>query len=808
MSRKERWSARLPFLSGDLRRAMEFLRDHLPDSDLDCYPFPLFLRFARHALALREQAPWCGALEWEIFAHYVLFPRVNDEDLSFHRRLFHRSLWPRVRDLPGAGQRVLEVNRWCCEHASYQAQDERTASPLTVYRCGSGRCGEESAFLVSALRSVGIAARQVYAPRWAHCGDNHAWVEALCDGTWHFLGACEPEPVLDRGWFNTAASRAVLVHSRLFGPGSSPLHGEPLGRDGGVYWYNQTPRYAQTRTVTLRALAQGRPAAGARIEVQLLNDGFFHTIAVLTAGEDGCAQAELGLGSVHVLASLGPLAAEGDCDGAELTLPLAPRPAGDTGWVSFDVHAPAPDPARARPLTPDQKRQRAQELARCAALREQRLAAQYHPGQARTLPGREDLLRGARGNSGQMAAFLTLDGDPRREALARTLSAKDLRDAGCAVLEDHLQNLPPPPPGVPEEVYWRYLACPRAALEPLTPWRGDLPDFLPSMGDSPAALAAWLEERTSLRPAPDCYRPLYWPPQAALLAGRCDEKSRRVLLVAALRALGVPARLRPLDGAPEFWQDGAFRPLRPERTGTLRLTCPGSPPAYGRDWTLSRWAHGGWLPLYPDGGSWTDGALAIPLPAGRYRLITCVRLPNGSQLAARRELDLPPGGAADAELCLRPFDLSQALTCLPMPPTPARTPDGGETADIFRLNGRPTLLVWAEEGAEPTEHLLSELDGQRPALDALGVNVLFLLRRPEGAAQPTLAGVLGRWPSARVLLDDWAYDIEDFARRLACDPDTPPLAVVCDGLGRAVYANSGYRVGGGAALAQAAACLR
>lgn len=143
-----------------------------------------------------------------------------------------------------------------------------------------------------------------------------------------------------------------------------------------------------------------------------------------------------------------------------------------------------------------------------------------------------------------------------------------------------------------------------------------------------------------------------------------------------------------------------------------------------------------------------------------------------------------------------------------MPPTPARTPDGGETADIFRLNGRPTLLVWAEEGAEPTEHLLSELDGQRPALDALGVNVLFLLRRPEGAAQPTLAGVLGRWPSARVLLDDWAYDLEDFARRLACDPDTPPLAVVCDGLGRAVYADSGYRVGGGAALAQAAACLR
>ena len=37
-------------------------------------PPDLFLRFTDHALAVREAAPWCGALDWEIFAHYVLFP--------------------------------------------------------------------------------------------------------------------------------------------------------------------------------------------------------------------------------------------------------------------------------------------------------------------------------------------------------------------------------------------------------------------------------------------------------------------------------------------------------------------------------------------------------------------------------------------------------------------------------------------------------------------------------------------------------------------------------------------------------------
>lgn len=69
---------------------------------------------------------------------------------------------------------------------------------------------EESVFTVTALRSAGIPARQVYSPRWAHCDDNHAWVEVYVNGGWHFLGACEPEEVLDKGWFTNASSRAMI----------------------------------------------------------------------------------------------------------------------------------------------------------------------------------------------------------------------------------------------------------------------------------------------------------------------------------------------------------------------------------------------------------------------------------------------------------------------------------------------------------------------------------------------------------------------------------------------------------------------
>jgi len=47
------------------------------------------------------------------------------------------------------------------------------------------------------MRAVGIPARQVYTPRWAHTDDNHAWIEVWTGDRWHFMGACEPEAVLD-----------------------------------------------------------------------------------------------------------------------------------------------------------------------------------------------------------------------------------------------------------------------------------------------------------------------------------------------------------------------------------------------------------------------------------------------------------------------------------------------------------------------------------------------------------------------------------------------------------------------------------
>lgn len=774
------------------QRAIEFLRTHLPESDLSHYEEDLFLRFIDHALALRKSAPWCAALDEELFLHYVLFPRVNDEDLSFHRAVFHNALWDRIASLPTTTEKVLEVNRWCHEMASYEMQDDRTASPLTVWRCGSGRCGEESTFLVSALRSVGIAARQVYSPRWAHCDDNHAWVEALCDGQWRFLGACEPEPFLDRGWFNSPASRALLVHSRVFGGASHPLHGEKIGTEGAVTWFNQTSRYALTRRRMLRAEIDGRGASGAVILIQVLNEASFHTIATLTADARGEAQIELGSGDFHVLARCGAYACE--CSsGADdvIILPLEIPALCETNWREVDFAAPLDAPRNSAPLDKEQKQHRAAVLADGRAKREARMAAMFPTGAENTPCA--DLLRAARGNAAEIEAFLSADSDPRREAMLRSLSKKDLRDVTVSVLESHLRSLPPRG-NLPEDIYNNFVLCPRIEIEPLTAWREKLANVLHTLSPAdPIALYHALRAEIELSSA-NTYANLVLPPVRAWQARRCDGRSFRILYVALLRTAGIPARLRPLDEGPEYYYGGEWLNVERSCTATLRIAAD-STAVYRQNWTISRWTDGEWVLLCPETGMGTGGTLSLRLPDGCYRLITSVRMPNGNQFSAVREIVLHPGEHKETSLYFRSYELSDLLRRQCLPAMSAVTLDGDEVANICCTGSHATLLLWLEEGGEPTEHILNELLAVRDTLSSAPFQTYFLLRSREAMQQRTLAHALEQLPFVSVLLDDWAFDLEMTARHLTCNPDTPPLAVVCDRDGNAVYGMSGYSVG-------------
>ncbi|WP_336788029.1 transglutaminase-like domain-containing protein [Paenibacillus sp. MMO-177] len=163
--------------------ALKYLFAYMPVNDLADYDGALFLSHVRRTLAIRRLVPWGDRVPDSLFLHYVLPYRVNTENIEDHRGILFNELAYRTKSLT-MEEAILETNYWCYEKATYIGSDLRTMSPLTMIKSARGRCGEESTLAVAALRSIGIPARQVYTPRWAHCDDNHAWVEAWADGKW------------------------------------------------------------------------------------------------------------------------------------------------------------------------------------------------------------------------------------------------------------------------------------------------------------------------------------------------------------------------------------------------------------------------------------------------------------------------------------------------------------------------------------------------------------------------------------------------------------------------------------------------
>ena len=150
-------------LSPERSEAMKFLYAYMPLSDLADYNCDFFLANVDISLRARSETIWGKEIPEEIFLHYVLPCRVNNENLDSFRIIHYDELINRIKgkDIKEA---ALEINHWCHEKVSYQPADIRTSGPVSTMLSARGRCGEESTFTVAALRTVGIPARQVYTP--------------------------------------------------------------------------------------------------------------------------------------------------------------------------------------------------------------------------------------------------------------------------------------------------------------------------------------------------------------------------------------------------------------------------------------------------------------------------------------------------------------------------------------------------------------------------------------------------------------------------------------------------------------------
>lgn len=776
----------LPFLLFPLLVAaqsdVDFLYRYMPLCDRADYPRSFFEANARQTRRALSEMSWGRMVNDTLVRHFVLPLRVNNEPLDSFRLLRYDELAERVRGL-SMTEAAIAVNHWCHEHVTYQPTDGRTSSPLQSLRTAYGRCGEESTLCVAAMRTVGIPARQVYTPRWAHCDDNHAWVEVWTDGAWHFLGACEPEPVLDLGWFNAPASRGMLMHTCVFGDYRGPE--DVVRRVPTFTEINVTPIYAPTRRVYIRVTdGAGCPVEDALVEFKIYNYAEFYSAVSRQTDAAGLTSLVSGYGDLLVWASKNGRFGYRVVDFAHdsLVTIVLNHAVGEMFAEEIDIRVPRADYTLPH-VSPEQRSGNDLALQREDSLRHayERTMPQL-PQNATAL---DSLLWKSRGNYQVIQDFYARYGS-RTLPLLRTLTDKDLRDVTLPVLTDHLLHTKSTDPQI---------LSPRVALEPLTPWRGVLQEVLPQL-HTVAEIREWCDQNLVL--VPDSNRNgTYVTPLGVLRTLRCDQRSRNVFFVSLCRAKGHASWLDPVTGAvctdETKTAASADTPSEnvPQTTGTLRFTGD-STLGYINRFTAARLTSEGRLALLTFPEEAPLGTLEPKeLPVGTYVLTTGTRRRDGDVLAAFRTFSILP-------------DAETVVEVIPRQDCDTGTVFGHLSLAKLGFPEKPQVIALIAEGHEPSNHVVRDICLRRTDFDkaALPVNFVFTsdvqlnkFRQQDFAPFPL---------QTCFAADGTAQLAEALSKALPLhNASNLPLVIYVDAQGDIRYYHQGYTIGIGDALLKA-----
>lgn len=778
---------------------IKYLYGNMPISDMVSYPFETFMDYAEHGAFLWSQGYGKGIPE-QIFLDHVVFHRINTEDISSCRTFFYNELKSQVTGKTMADI-VREVNYWCASQATYQTTDYRTASPMTVYRNAVGRCGEESTFTVSALRSMGIPARQVYAPWWSHCDDNHAWVEAWCDGQWCFLGACEPEEILNNGWFTNASSRAMMVFSRTFGDQKN--EGEIFDRKDCITLENQLFRYAKTARLVIRVKGEeGHSLAGVKVVCSLLNYAEFAPFIRCETDQNGECVITTGLGSIHV-----DLFHDGKFQGTEIlvkgdmcvSILLKKEPAFE-GWRDFEFYAPEEQRIHRVQISKAKREDGERKLKEAVAKRHAKVAGFYPDGE-------ELFVEKSRGNAAELKVFLDtvyLSGceseQKWKEALLLQLSEKDFWDVSAQTLKEHLTYAVKHSKDHPSAIFEKYVLNPRIYREKLHPYREFILTYFTAEEraeflKAPKRIWEWISEHIEDRTAHE-YEPLLTTVTGSLRYKTAGVLSRQILFVAICRTLGIPARLRPADQAMEYYDGAVFRPIfvSEEKTASIILKTEDQTKwTYRQNVSIALRSEEGYHTL--DLSTEIVDSARIPVVPGSYRVVVTNRLPNGSQLARTLDVNLSDGEERQVELVMRSANLSDLLEEIVLDDFSLHTKENGVTMISDLVKEKPCVLMWLEESREPTEHILNELYELREEFAEKQAQIFFIVKNNKSLTDPTLSKCQKALPAIHVCFDSQFADVPALARRIYVDPDKLPLIMVVAPGMKNIYGVSGYNVG-------------
>ncbi len=801
------------------REAMMFLYAYMTPGDIADYSGDFYLNNVRLALQTRKNTSWGKNIPDLIFRHFVLPVRVNNENLDNAREVFYNELMPRIKDL-STRDAVLEVNHWCHEKVVYTPSDSRTSAPLATVKTAYGRCGEESTFLVAALRAVGIPARQVYTPRWAHTDDNHAWVEAWVDGKWFFLGACEPEPVLNLGWFNAPASRGMLMHTKVFGAYNGPE--DVMKQTANYTEINIIDNYGESALLEVLVKdANNHPVEGANVEFKIYNYAEFYTVARKTTDENGHASLSAGIGDMLVYASQnGKFGFQKASFGKEkqITVILEHQP-GDNFTLPFNIVPPV-EKVNLPEVTDEQRAENTHRMNLEDSIRNAYVNGFPTAEQAETFAKEQgldpkqttDFILKSRGNHADIMQFLKNASQKnmglRALELLSTVSDKDLRDTPCTILEDHLYN-------TDSKASTTEVLAPRIAAEMLTPYRSYLQKNIPAelaekFTQSPQALVNWCKDSLIIR---DDLNTLFTKtsPEGVWRSRVTDTGSREIFFVAVARSLGIPAWKDEVNGNVYYRQNNepvkvdfeAAVSSKPSE-GTLQASYQPIPrlsnPKYYSHFTLSKFNNGTFqLQNYPEGNTTWESLLkkGAKMETGYYMLVSGNRLANGSVLSNISFFNVEEGKTSNIQLKMR--DNSEEIRVIGNFDSEAKftLAQTKEETSVLATTGRGYYIVGVlGVGQEPTNHALKDIEIKKDEFEKWG-RTLLLLFTDEDAYRKFNRKDFPNLPSTAV----FGIDTDGKIRKMIADNmklangGQLPVFIIADTFNRIVFESHGYTIG-------------
>ncbi|MCH3923825.1 MAG: transglutaminase-like domain-containing protein [Bacteroidales bacterium] len=728
------------------KQYLDFLYQYMPLSDRADYDTSFFISQVKTAIMAKNTFSWGKIVPEEIFKHFVLVYRVNNENLDSAREVMFSMMKDRIKNM-SMYDAALEVNHWCHEYVNYKGSDGRTSSPLATMKTSWGRCGEESTFAVTALRSVGIPARQCYTPRWAHTDDNHAWVEVWIEGKWYFLGACEPEPKLNVAWFTAPAKRAMMVHSTVFGKYNG---NEETNYSQKLYSkINLLSNYAPTKKLNVKVVDEkGKAIKDANVSFGLYNYAEYYPLATIKTNSQGVASLTTGIGDLMIWAEKDNLynQQQAFAKDKDITITIKKNALNEVTNKHFTLTPPIELPIET--IDSALIKQNGRRIVYEDSIRNSYIATFPDSNKIEEFCNKvsmydkkdvKDVIFRSCGNYKEIEKVL-LSKEPFAMNMLKMVYDKDLRDVESSVLIDHLKTYNNSNKSSnPSE----YILNPRIALEKITPWRSFLrKSFIKQEKDftrDPQNIAKWINNNIKVNNS-DNYYGVPISPKGILKIKQADKTSIEILFVAICRTFNIESRYEWATGRSQYrlnsrsaWQY-AFKENKSQETNNCLLIVNNDiknsiKPEYYSQFTIQKLENSYFKTLdYEYDPHFLSFPDSLYLSQGEYRIVAGNRYSSGKVEVNETYFSLKPNTTKTIQVTIP--ELTEKITTI-------GKINLNQTKQVFNenkqvniqslSNNKPMVVAVIDPYKEPSRHLLVDISKSKDDFDKQATTIVFVL---------------------------------------------------------------------------------